>query len=137
MIDIGFAQENDLEDILTIDNWLDHEKATTKIRLQEIIIMRQAHQIIGMLRFSYFWDQIPFINLLWIEPSMRNQRCGTQMLTWFEEHMKHENHRNIMTSSLASESGQHFFRKQGFEDCGSLLIEKEGTEIVFKKTIKA
>jgi len=40
-----------------------------------------------------------------------------------------------MTSTQSDESGQHFFRKVGYEDVGSLLLPPEPLEIMLMKRL--
>jgi len=49
--------------------------------------------------------------------------------------MKEEGYDLVMTSTLSNEYAQHFYRKLGYKDSGSLLLENEPLEIIFAKRI--
>jgi hypothetical protein len=49
--------------------------------------------------------------------------------------MKSLGYEMVMTSTLANEQAQHFYRKLGYKDAGSLLLEDEPLEIIFTKSI--
>jgi len=40
-----------------------------------------------------------------------------------------------MASYLSDETAQHFYRKLGYRDSGSLILENEALEIIFTKKI--
>lgn len=41
----------------------------------------------------------------------------------------------VLTSTLSSEGAQHFYRKRGYVDCGSLLLPGEPLEIILRKEL--
>ena len=42
----------------------------------------------------------------------------------------------VLTSTLSSEQAQFFYRKNGYADCGSLLLPGEVLEIILRKELK-
>lgn len=55
------------------------------------------------------------------------------MVSDWERRMRDEGYRMVMTSTLASETAQHFYRKLGYVDSGALLLPNEALEIIFVK----
>lgn len=49
--------------------------------------------------------------------------------------MKGRGHSLVMTSTLANEGAQHFYRKLGYRDAGCLLLEREPLELMLIKAI--
>lgn len=49
--------------------------------------------------------------------------------------MKNKGYNLLMTSTLSNEQAQHIYRKLGYKDSGSLLLENEPLEIIFTKNI--
>ncbi|MCS4464928.1 hypothetical protein JTT01_16190 [Clostridium botulinum] len=49
--------------------------------------------------------------------------------------MKSKGYELVMTSTLSNEQAQHFYRKLGYKDVGSLLLDDEPLEIIFTKSI--
>lgn len=122
--------------------WLqDHDKQITtdvlidKIETQAILVAEEDGKVVACLRFNHFWDKIPFINLVWVSEHQRGQGIGRAIISHFEEDMKKRGHQMVLSSSLAAEQAQHVFRKLDYVDCGCLLLEDEGLEIIFKKTL--
>ncbi len=106
-----------------------------KIAAGEIYVMLGNDLYLGWLRFNYFWDAIPFINLLQIEKAYRRNGLGRKLVQSWEEVMRAEGWKLLMTSSLADESAQHFWRKIGYLDSGALLLPREPLEIIFQKEL--
>jgi len=134
-LQFDYASKHDLSYLLKHDTHVPKEVLTKKIENQEILLVYFEDNIIGFLRFGYFWDLIPFINLIFIEEDYRNQGVGTTLVERFNKTMSDYGHQEVFTSSLSNETAQHFYRKLGFKDIGSLFYEVEGAELIFKKTI--
>ena len=83
-----------------------------------------------------FWDNIPFMNMLYLNESYRNKGIGKELVRFWETEMKKKGYNLVMTSTLSNEQAQHFYRKLGYKDSGSLLLENEPLEIIFTKRIK-
>jgi hypothetical protein len=49
--------------------------------------------------------------------------------------MKSLSYKLLMTSTLANENAQHFYRKLNYKDAGSLLLPDEPLEIIFIKEV--
>lgn len=106
-----------------------------KIRDNEVIIAKEDDKIIGWLRYNYFWDSIPFLNMLVIDEKYRGNGIGKDLVRFFEKEMKANGYNIIMTSSLSNELAQHFYRKLSYKDSGSLIIGDEALEIIFTKKL--
>ncbi len=104
-----------------------------KIKDKEILIAHTESDTIGWLRYGYFWDNIPFVNMLFIEKQYRRKGAGKKLMHFWESEMKKRKHEQVMTSTLSNEKAQHFYRKLGYKDAGSLLLPNEPLEIFFIK----
>ena len=121
-----YANEVDFQFILDNDRHISKELIKNKLKEKEILIVRDLEsKIIGWLRYSYFWDNTPFMNMLYINENYRNKGIGKELVMFWETEMKGRGYELIMTSTLSNEKAQHFYRKLGYKDCGSLLLENE------------
>ena len=109
------------------------ERIKRKIEQNEILIVEDNGHIIGWLRFGYFWDMIPIMNMLSLEESFRRKGVGTQLVSYWEREMQGQGHNSVMTTTLSDEQAQHFYRKLGYKDVGALLLPEEALEIIFIK----
>ncbi len=89
----------------------------------------------GWLRFNLFWDEIPFMNMLYLSEEYRGQGYGGRLVTFWEKEMKDNGYGMVLTSTLSSEQAQFFYRKNGYVDCGSLLLPGEDLEIILRKKL--
>lgn len=134
-MNIDFATEADIRYISERDKHLAKPLIQTKIQAKEIYILREANQEIGWMRFGYFWDNTPFMNLIWIDEPYRGQGFGSKVVLYWEDQMREKGFRVLMTSTQSNETAQHFYRKLGYVDVGCLLQEKEPLEIILSKQL--
>ncbi|MCC3373812.1 GNAT family N-acetyltransferase [Cohnella sp. REN36] len=130
------ARESDYAYLLERDRHLLEPLIRPKIRANEIYMLRDGDGTnIGWLRYGYFWDNTPFMNMIWIDEAYRKQGAGKRAALFWESKMKKQGHKLLMTSTLANEEAQHFYRKLGYKDAGCLLLENEPLEILLTKAI--
>ena len=132
---IEYADAGSTEWLLASDGHMQPDALRRKLTNQEILIARSETGPTGFLRFGYFWDEIPFMNMLIISAPYRQQGIGTKLVSYWESEMKRQGHGMIMTSSLSDETAQHFYRKLGYRDAGSLFLPREALEIIFLKEL--
>ena len=135
MIEIRFATSQDYDYLVHNDRQIKPEVVKKKIEDAEIIVVLDDEQNIGWLRFNYFWDEIPFMNMLWIEEDYRRKGIGTRLVNFWETEVFQRDKNQVMTSTLSDEAAQHFYRKLEYQDCGSLLLPDEALEIFFLKSL--
>ncbi|EQB3099964.1 GNAT family N-acetyltransferase [Clostridium botulinum] len=135
-MEIEYASELDFQFILDNDRHVSKQLIKNKLKEKEIIIEKdQDNKIIGWLRYSYFWDNTPFMNMLYINENYRNKGIGKKLVQFWETEMKSKGYELVMTSTLSNEQAQHFYRKLRYKDAGSLLLDDEPLEIIFTKSI--
>ena len=90
-------------------------------------------------RFTPFWSQIPYIDLIWVDEPYRQQGAGKAMLSLLEEAAREQGIRLIMSSSQSDEpQPQAWHRHMGFRDAGALTDLRPlqtVTEIIFVKNL--
>ena len=82
-----------------------------------------------------FWDNIPFLNMLYFVEDYRGKGFGSQLVNLWEKEMLKNKCKMVLTSTQSSEQAQFFYRKIGYMDCGSLLLPDEPLEIILLKYI--
>lgn len=90
----------------------------------------------GWLRWNLFWDNTPFMNMLYLLEENRGNGYGGQLVACWENQMRRAGFRLVMTSTRSDERAQHFYRRLGYADSGSLLLPGEPLEILFTKQLK-
>jgi GNAT superfamily N-acetyltransferase len=133
--EIVTATNADYDQIVHLDRHVTPGAIARKIALGEILVARDGSLVLGLLRYGYFWDSMPFMNMLVVQEPYRGRGIGTQLVSSWEEAMRVRGHSQVLTSTLASESGQFFYRKLGYQDCGALLLPGEPLEILMHKVL--
>ncbi|UQZ35979.1 GNAT family N-acetyltransferase [Paenibacillus sp. PK3_47] len=135
-MNISFATDNDYDWIKNRDRHLQEKLIIPKISGKEIYLLRDENEaILGWMRYGYFWDNTPFMNMLWIDQPYRSQGLGKAVTVHWENDMKLQGYRMVMTSSQADEGAQHFYRKLGYTDAGCLMLDSQPLEILFTKKL--
>ena len=136
-IEITPALPADLETLTRLDGHISPRVLARKIAQGEVLTARQDGQITGWLRWGYFWDEIPFMNLLYVLEPYRRQGTAARLAAAWEAQMQAQGARQVLTSTLSNEDAQHLYRKWGYQDCGALLLPGEPLEILLRKDLPA
>ncbi len=132
---IELATEKDYKYIVERDRHIPETLVRTKIKEKEIFIIKDSEKEIGWMRYGYFWDSIPFMNMIWIDEEYRGQGIGKKIILYWEEIMRERGFKLIMTSTQSNEEAQHFYRKIGYRDAGCLLLETQPLEVILTKNL--
>ena len=119
----------------TVDQLISAPKLMDALAQSRILLALDGETLLGWLRFGWFWDQIPYINLLYILDPYRRQGIGTGLMDAWEEAMLARGHPLVMTSTRVDEDAQHFYRKRGYRDAGALFLPDEPAELVLLKEL--
>ena len=132
---IRLAEKTDVEILSAYDRHIGREELESAVSLGRVMIAEDSGKLIGWLRWNLFWDNTPFMNLLFLLESYRGLGYGKAMVSDWERLMKKLGFNLVMTSSLSSEEAQHFYRKLNYVDSGALLLPGEPLEIILTKKI--
>ncbi len=127
------AKIDDLKELTKLENHINSDKLKSKILNKEIYVLLKENKIIGWLRFSMFWDEHPFMNMLYIVKEYRNKGYGKKLVCFWEERLKEKGYKNFMTSTQSDEEAQHFYRNLGYKDIGGFVLPNEPFELILLK----
>jgi ribosomal protein S18 acetylase RimI-like enzyme len=133
-MEIRFAKKEDFTALEKLDRHIRPDVLSEKIDRNEIIVAF-GEIVIGFLRFGFFWDSIPSMNLLYVREEFRRRSIGTRLVRFWENEMKKRGFDRVMTSTLSSESAQHFYKKLGYADIGGITMPDEPFEIILMKRL--
>jgi ribosomal protein S18 acetylase RimI-like enzyme len=114
---------------------ISNETLKSKIENEEIYVVQENENLIGWLRYNLFWDNVPFMNKLYILEHYRKRGTGKRLVKHWEEDMKRKGYKNVLTSTQSNEEAQHFYRKIGYTEIGGLKYLDDPLEIIFYKSI--
>lgn len=132
---IQIATQEEYPQLTELDHHIPSEVMARKIDQGEVIVAMENTTVLGWLRYGYFWDSIPFMNMLTVVEEHRGRGIGTQLITHWETTLREKGFHEVLTSTLADERSQFLYRKLGYQDCGALLFPNEPLEIILRKTI--
>ena len=139
MITIRCAQPSDQQAWLSMDRHLPAGLFERKAAAREMYLLLSDGEPAGLLRYSLFWDSIPFCNLLWIREEFRGRGLGKRLMAHWETDMRDRGVGLTLVSTQADETAQHFYRRLGYGDCGGLVLTQPGyaqpMEIFFSKPL--
>ena len=97
---------------------------------------RLKDPVVGVLRYSLFWQSIPFVDLLYIAEAYRGKGFGSQMMREWEQTMKICGYRYVMTSTQADEDAWKFYEKLGYRKTGGFFPpEQDAEELIYVKRL--
>ena len=94
---------------------------------------------IGILSHCVLWDNLPFLNHIFIKEAYRGKGLGRQAILNWEQEMKDLGYKMTLISTQADETAQHLYRRLGYIDCGGLMLHgtpfDQPMEIFFRKVL--
>ena len=76
---IRYAEETDFETVRKYDKHISETELKNAIALKRVLVLYQNGCFAGWLRFNLFWDEIPFVNMLYLFPC-RSTPLGMMIL---------------------------------------------------------
>ena len=132
-MDVRYGQPGDLDWLRANDRHVDAAWIARSLRYGEYLLAIGEHGTEGFLRFSQFWGSIPYMELIWVLPDYRRRGVGSALVGFWEEAMRKQGAKLLMTSSVKDElEAQAWHRRMGFRECGELtLTPHQGIPEVF------
>jgi len=131
---IRLATDGDLPFLSEHDRHISLSELDSAIRLGRVLLLESAQGTpIGWLRWNLFWDNTPFMNLLYLLEDYRLKGYGRMLVSHWEALMREQGYTAVMTSTQANEGAQHFYRHLGYEDVGGFLLPGESYELILHK----
>ena len=145
---IELAQSKDKQKIAKLDSHIHPARLGECIWNGQVYVLKddsiknggQNHRlkdpVVGVLRYSLFWQSIPFLDLLYIDKAYRRKGFGSQMMSGWEKDMKIIGYKYVMTSTQADETAWSFYEKLGYRKVGGFLPpEQDADEWIYLKQL--
>jgi predicted GNAT family acetyltransferase len=129
------ASASDLPFLCEVDRHVSHQVQAELVSLGRVMVAEIDGVAVGCLRWGMFWDEVPFMNLLWVVPERRGNGVGTTLVDAWEKSQVATGHTMVLTSTVSAESAQHLYRRLGYVDSGALFLPDEPTEIILRKSL--
>lgn len=86
--------------------------------MKRIYIVEAEDSIAGWLRYGLFWDNTPFMNMLYLLEEYRGKGLGSALVSHWERELLARGFSTVMTSTASDEYAQHFYHKLGYRAVG-------------------
>jgi len=129
------ATDSDLPFLCEADEHVSREDQAQVVSQARVMIADVGGTAVGLLRWGLFWDQVPFMNLLWVAPKRRGHGIGTTLAETWERTQLAAGHELVLTSTMSNETSQHLYRRLGYVDCGALFMPDEPAELILRKAL--
>ncbi len=132
---IRTAQKEDLNLLSQYDKHVAKEELACCAARGRIYIAEEKGQFTGWLRYNLFWDNTPFMNMLYLLEGYRGKGLGRQLVRHWEAQMRQLGYDCVMTSTASDEYAQHFYNKLGYRTVGGFLYRTDPYEIILMKDL--
>ena len=135
-MDIRTAFPADLEGVRQYDRHIPEIRLADCIRRGLVDVLVENGRIVGVLRWSLFWQSLPFLDLLYLDETLRGQGWGTNMMAHWEKNMSAQGYQDVMLSTQSDETSKFFYEKLGYRRCGSFLPpDQDAEEWMYRKEL--
>lgn len=129
------AVPDDLPRIAEYDHHISTQELSSLIALDRVAVAEDCGTFLGWMRWNLFWDNTPFLNMLYLPEFHRGKGYGKTMMAWWEHTMRAQGYSLVMTSTASDEYAQHFYRKLGYAAVGGFMLPDDPYELVFAKKL--
>ncbi len=81
---IRFAVKSDIEILSTYDKHIRITELESSVSLRRVIVAEDNGTFFGWLRWNMFWDNTPFMNMLFILDRYRSCGYGRKMVAYWK-----------------------------------------------------
>lgn len=129
----------DKDFVMSIDTHVNDIGYNNRVYTKTGYIMWEKDVPIGLMHYSILWDNLPFLNFIFVDTKYRNKGFASQALAFWENDMKQQGYKMTLISTQVNEEAQHLYRKLGYVDCGGLIFNhtpfEQPMELFFRKVL--
>jgi ribosomal protein S18 acetylase RimI-like enzyme len=128
VFNMRYVSKSDKSFWFTLDNDIRDLEFELKVRDKRGYIINEDGKPVGIIRYNLLWDNMPFLTLICIVNACHGNGYGRQAMLSWENEMKEAGYKMVMTSTRVDEEAQHFYRKLGYMDRGSIFLDRTPLE---------
>lgn len=138
-MEIKIVTNNDKEFVMSIDKHINDTGYNNLVYTKSGYVIWEKNQRTEIIVHCILWDNIPFMNFLFIKEEYRNKGLAKQAIIIWENEMKNQGYKMTLISTQVDEGAQHLYRKLGYIDCGGLVFNNtpfdQPMEMFFRKVL--
>ena len=121
-MEIKVVTESDKEFIMGIDKHVNDTGFANRVYTKSGYVIWEGEKRIGTIVHCVLWDNLPFMNYIYIEEEYRGKGFGKQAVISWENEMRNQGYKMTLISTQVDEEAQHIYRKLGYIDCGGIVF---------------
>ena len=121
-MELKYMEGNDKAFVMSIDTHVNEEQYANRVLTKSGYVIWDGDEPVGLMHHAVLWDNLPFLNLIYIREECREKGYGTEAMRLWEEDIKNRGYKMVLISTQVDEDAQHWYRKLGYVDCGGLLM---------------
>lgn len=129
------AAQADISRIREHDIHISERELAISVSLGRVYIAEENGGVAGWLRYNLFWDNTPFMNMLYVLDGCRGKGIGKSLTKRWEDDMRMDGYNTVLTSTQSDEFAQHFYVKLGYRAIGGFAMGEDPYELIFMKAI--
>lgn len=122
-MEIKYVTESDKAFVMSIDKHVNDVSYKNRVYTKTGYVLWEGNQRVGIMVHCILWDNLPFINFLFVKEEYRGKGYAKKATMDWENEMKSQGYKMALISTQVDESAQHLYRKLGYVDCGGLLFD--------------
>jgi GNAT superfamily N-acetyltransferase len=132
-LEVRPANPADLDWLIDHDHHVSPDWLRRCVAAEEILVASLDGDLVGFLRFAWFWRAIPYMELIHVLDAHRRSGVGSALVGLWEARVRAQGAVLLMTSSMSDEpEPQAWHRRNGFVESGALTFGRlEPTPEVF------
>lgn len=129
------ATEHHIPALLQHDRHISETELRNLASMGRILVAEENGTFCGWLRWNLFWDNTPFMNMLYVLEPYRGTGLGKELTAHWERSLRTMGYQTVMTSTASDEYAQHFYQKLGYETIGGFTPFGDPYELILAKKI--
>lgn len=120
---IKYAEKKDKNFVMSIDKHVNEIGYERRVYTKSGYVMWENDIPIGLMVHCILWDNLPFMNFIYVEEVYRNRGFASEALKFWEDDMRKQGYKMVLISTQVDEGVQTLYRELGYTDCGGLLFD--------------
>lgn len=138
-MEIRVVTDKDKEFVMSCDKHIDDTGYANRVYAKSGYVIWERNQLIGVMAYCILWDNIPFLDFIFVKEEHRCKGFGKQAIISWENEMRNQGYKMTLISTQVDEGAQHLYRKLGYIDCGGLVFQNtpfdQPMEMFFRKVL--
>ena len=138
-MELRIMNQQDMGFVRSVDAHGNEAAFQNRVLTQSGFVLWEEERPVGLMHHSILWDNLPFLNFLFVLEAQRGKGFGSRAMAAWEREMKRRGYKMVLLSTQADETAQHFYRRLGYVDCGCLVFQNtpldQPTELFFRKVL--